>query len=167
MGNLGPRICTQHFREEDIIKTRIGIRLKSNVIPMLGIQSQKEDFRDDIEVISGDGISFKFNQAQLAAMCPGLRIIIASCEDETPKLLFDDVDSGTVQTFYDILHLGEGCLNGNQRLKDLKKLFVDLGVNEDQLSVSVIESFQIYNKEFLSRHQPQPQPQKDTIEDSQ
>lgn len=46
--------------EEAIIKTRVGIRLKSNVIPMLGVQSQKEDFRDDIEVISGDGNSFKF-----------------------------------------------------------------------------------------------------------
>ena len=149
------------------MKTRVGIRLKSNVIPIIGIQSPKEDFRDDIEVISGDGISFKFNKAHLAAMCPALRLIIASCEEETPKLLFDDVDSGTIQTFYDILHLGEGCLNGNQRLRDLKKLFVDLGVDQDQLSDSVIESFQIYNKEFLSRHQPQPQPQEDTIEDSQ
>ena len=122
-----------------------------------------EDFRDDIEVISGDGILFKFNKAHLAAMCPALRPIIASCEEETPKLLFDAVDSGTIQTFYDILHLGEGCLNGNQRLRDLKKLFVDLGVDQDQLSDSVIESFQIYNKEFLSRHQPQ----EEIIEDSQ
>ena len=101
VGNLGgPRLCTQHFREEDIIKTRVGIRLKSNVIPMLGVQSQKVDFSDDIEVISGDGNSFKFNQAHLAAMCPALRQIIASCKEETPNLIFDDVDTETVQSFY-------------------------------------------------------------------
>ena len=163
VGNLGPRLCTQHFREDDIIKTRVGIRLKSNVVPMIGIQRQMEDFRDDIEVISGDGILFKFNKAHLVAMCPALRTIIASCEEETPKLLFDDVDTETVQSFYDMLHLGEACLNGNQRLRDLKKLLVHLGVDQDQLSDSVIESFQIYNEEFISRHQLQD----DTIKDSQ
>ena len=62
-----------------------------------------------------------------------------------------------------MLHLGEACLNGNERLRDLKKLLVHLGVNQDQLSDSVIESFQIYNEEFISRHQPQ----NETIEDSQ
>ena len=165
MGNLGPRICTKHFRDEDIIETSVGIRLKSNVIPIIGIQRQIEDFRDDIEVISGDGILFKFNKAHLAAMCPALRTIIASCscEEETPKLLFDDVDTETVQAFYDMLHLGEGCINGNKRLKDLKRLLTDLGVDQDKLSDSVITSFQIYNGEFLSRHQPQ----KEVIEDSQ
>ena len=163
MGNLGPRICTQHFRREDIIETSVGIRLKSNVIPILGTQRQIEDFRDDIEVISGGGIIFKFNQAHLAAMCPSLRTIISSCEEETPKLLFDDVDTETVQSLYDLLHLGEGCLNGLERLKDLKKLLTDLGVDQDQLSDSVISSFQIYNEEFLSRHQSQ----KEVIEDSQ
>ena len=122
-----------------------------------------EDFRDDIEVISGDGIIFKFNQAHLAAMCPALRTIIASCEEETPKLLFDDVDTETVQSFYDMLHLGEGCINGNKRLKDLKRLLTDLGVYQDQLSDSVISSIQIYNEEFLSRHQSQ----REVIEDSQ
>ena len=163
MGNLGPRICTQHFRREDIVETSVGIRLKSNVIPILGTQRQIEDFRDDIEVISGGGIIFKFNQAHLAAMCPSLRTIISSCEEETPKLLFDDLDTETVQTFYDLLHLGEGCLNGVKRLKDLKKLLTDLGVEQDQLSDSVISCFQIYNEEFLSRHQSQ----KEVIEDSQ
>ena len=122
-----------------------------------------EDFRDDIEVISGDGIIFKFNQAHLAAMCPALRTIIASCEEETPKLLFDEVDTETVQSFYDMLHLGEGCINGNKRLKDLKRLLTDLGVYQDQLSDSVISSIQIYNEEFLSRHQSQ----REVIEDSQ
>ena len=122
-----------------------------------------EDFRDDIEVISGDGIIFKFNQAHLAAMCPALRPIIASCEEETPVLLFDDVDTETVHSFYDLLHLGEGCINGIKRLKDLKKLLTDLGVYQDQLSDSVISSFQFYNEEFLSRHQPQ----NEVIEDSQ
>ena len=122
-----------------------------------------EDFRDDIEVISGDGIIFKFNQAHLAAMCPALRPIIASCEEETPVLLFDDVDTETVHSFYDLLHLGEGCINGIKRLKDLKKLLTDLGVYQDQLSDSVISSFQCYNEEFLSRHQPQ----NEIIEDSQ
>ena len=73
---------------------------------MLGAQSQKEDFRDDIEVISGDGNSFQFNQSHLAAMCPALRQIIASCEEETPKLIFEDVDTETVQSFFDMLHLG-------------------------------------------------------------
>ena len=163
MGNLGPRICTQHFRREDIVETSVGIRLKSNVIPILGTQRQIEDFRDDIEVISGGGIIFKFNQAHLAAMCPSLRTIISSCEEEKPKLLFDDVDTETVQSFYDLLHLGEGCLNGLERLKDLKRLLTDLGVDQDQLSDSVISSFQIYNEEFLSRHQSQ----KEVIEDSQ
>ena len=155
MGNLGPRICTQHFREEDIVETSVGIRLRSNVVPMIGIQRQMEDFRDDIEVISGDGILFKFNKAHLASMCPALRPIIVSCEEETPKLLFDDVDTETVQSFYDMLHLGEGCVNGNKRLRDLTKLLTDLGVDQDQLSESVITSFQIYNEEFISRHQPQ------------
>ena len=122
-----------------------------------------EDFRDDIEVISGDGILFNFNKAHLAAMCPALRTIIASCEEETPKLLFDDVDTETVQSFYDMLHLGEGCINGNKRLKDLKRLLIDLGMDQDQLSQSVISSFQIYNEEFLSRHQPQ----EEVIEDIQ
>ena len=123
-----------------------------------------EDFRDDIEVISGDGIIFKFNQAHLAAMCPALRTIIASCcEEETPKLLFDEVDTETVQSFYDMLHLGEGCINGNKRLKDLKRLLTDLGVYQDQLSDSLISSFQLYNEEFLSRHQSQ----REVIEDSQ
>ena len=163
MGNLGPRICTQHFRDEDIVETSVGIRLKSKVIPIIGIQRQVEDFRDDIEVISGDGILFKFNKAHLAAMCPALRTIIASCEEETPKLLFDDVDTETVQSFYDMLHLGEGCINGNKRLKDLKRLLIDLGMDQDQLSQSVISSFQIYNEEFLSRHQPQ----EEVIEDIQ
>ena len=163
MGNLGPRICTQHFRDEDIVETSVGIKLKSNVIPIIGIQRQMEDFRDDIEVISGDGILFNFNKAHLAAMCPALRTIIASCEEETPKLLFDDVDTETVQSFYDMLHLGEGCINGNKRLKDLKRLLIDLGMDQDQLSQSVISSFQIYNEEFLSRHQPQ----EEVIEDIQ
>ena len=163
MGNLGPRICTQHFRREDIVETSVGIRLKSNVIPVQGTQRQIEDFRDDIEVISGDGIIFKFNKAHLAAMFPALRTIIASCEEETPKLLFDDLDTETVQTFYDLLHLGEGCLNRVKRIKDLKKLLTDLGVEQDQLSDSVISCFQIYNEEFLSRHQSQ----KEVIEDSQ
>ena len=164
MGNLGPRICTQHFRDEDIVETSVGIRLKSKVIPIIGIQRQVEDFRDDIEVISGDGILFNFNKAHLAAMCPALRTIIASCEEETPKLLFDDVDTETVQSFYDMLHLGEGCINGNKRLKDLKRLLTDLGVDQDQLSHSIISSFQIYNEEFLSRHN---QPQEEVIKDSQ
>ena len=162
MGNLGPRICTQHFRDEDIVETSVGIRLKSQVIPIIGIQRQVEDFRDDIEVISGDGILFKFNKAHLAAMCPALRTIIASCEEETPKLLFDDVETETVQSFYDMLHLGEGCINGNKRLKDLKRLLTDLGVDQDQLSHSVISSFQTYNEEFLSRQQPQ----EEVIDDS-
>ena len=163
MGNLGPRICTQHFRDEDLVETSVGIKLKSNVIPIIGVQRQIEDFRDDIEVISGDGFSFKFNKAHLAAMCPALRTIIASCEEETPKLLFDDVETETVQSFYDMLHLGEGCINGNKRLKDLKRLLTDLGVDQDQLSHSVISSFQTYNEEFLSRHQPQ----EEVIENSQ
>ena len=162
MGNLGPRLCIQHFREEDIVETSVGIKLKSNVIPIIGVQRQIEDFRDDIEVISGDGFLFKFNKAHLAAMCPALRPIIASCEDETPKLLFDDVDTETVQSFYDMLHLGEGCLNGNKRIRDLKKLLTDLGVDQDQISDSVITSFQIYNEEFLSRQQPQ----EEVIDDS-
>ena len=122
-----------------------------------------EDSRDDIEVISGDGIIFKFNQAHLAAMCPALRTIISSCEEENPKLLFDNVDTETVQSFYDMLHLGEGCISGNKRLKDLKRLLSDLGVYQDQLSDSVISSIQIYNEEFLSRHQSQ----REVIEDSQ
>ena len=163
MGNLGPRICTQHFRDEDLVETSVGIKLKSNVIPIIGVQRQIEDFRDDIEVISGDGILFNFNKAHLAAMCPALRTIIASCEEETPKLLFDDVETETVQSFYDMLHLGEGCINGNKRLKDLKRLLTDLGVDQDQLSHSVISSFQTYNEEFLSRHQPQ----EEVIENSQ
>ena len=38
---------------------------------MIGVQ-REQDFRDDIEVVSSDGVSFQFNKAHLVALCPAL-----------------------------------------------------------------------------------------------
>ena len=151
MGNLGPRLCTQHFREEDLTERSVGIRLKSSVVPMIGILREK-DFRDDIEVISRDGVSFKFNIAHLVAMCPALVAIIGTCKEKTSKLIVD-FETETLESFYDLLHLGEGCINSNHRLLDLKHLLLNLGVQEDKLTAFVIDDFKSYNYEFISRHQ--------------
>ena len=122
---------------------------------MIGVQ-REQDFRDDIEVVSSDGVSFQFNKAHLVALCPALVTIIGSCKEETSKLVFD-FNTETLESFYDLLHLGEGCINGNDHLLDLKQLLLNLGVQEDQLSASVIDDFQSFNNEFISRHQPEPE----------
>ena len=104
---------------------------------MIGVQ-REQDFRDDVEVVSSDGVSFQFNKAHLVALCPALVTIIGSCKEETSKLVLD-FNTETLESFYDLLHLGEGCINGNDHLLDLKQLLLNLGVQEDQLSASVID----------------------------
>ena len=56
---------------------------------MIGVQ-REQDFCDDIEVVSSDGVSFQFNKAHLVDLCPALVTIIGSCKEETSKLVFPD-----------------------------------------------------------------------------
>ena len=84
--------------------------------------------------------------------CPALVAIIGSCKEKTSKLIFD-FETETLESFYDLLHWGEGCINSNHRLLDLKHLLLNLGVQEDKLTACVIDDFKSYNYEFISRHQ--------------
>ena len=116
---------------------------------MIGLQ-REQDFRDDISVVSRDGVSFNFNTAHLVAMLPALVPIIECC-----NIL--DYNTETLESLFDLLHLGEGCINGNYHLLDLKNLLLNLGVQKDQFTASVIDDFQSFNYEFISRHQPEPE----------
>ena len=122
---------------------------------MIEIQ-REQDFRDDIAVVSRDGVSFNFNTAHLVSMLPALVPIIECCKEDTSKLIFD-YNTETLESLFDLLHLGEGCINGNYHLSDLKNLLLNLGVQKDQLTASVIDDFQSFNYEFISRHQPEPE----------
>ena len=88
---------------------------------MIGLQ-REQDFRDDISVVSRDGVSFNFNTAYLVAMLPALVPIIECCKEDTTNLIFD-YNTETLESLFDLLHLGEGCINGNYHLSDLKNLF--------------------------------------------
>ena len=120
---------------------------------MIGLQ-REQDFRDDISVVSRDGVSFNFNTAHLVSMLPALVPIIECCKEDTSILILD-YNTETLESLFDLLHLGEGCINGNYHLLDLKNLLLNLGVQKEQLTASVIDDFQSYNYEFITRHQPE------------
>ena len=92
---------------------------------------------------------FRRNQETwwLDAMCAGeitqgfVFQVTRSCKEKTSKLIFD-FETETLESFYDLLHLGEGCINSNHRLLDLKHLLLNLGVQEDKLTTCVCLWFQ-------------------------
>ena len=150
VGHFGPRLCIKHFREDDIIKTKIGgVRLKPNACP-LSSSSNPSVVTNDMILVSGQGIHIPTNTSLMAAISPLMKDILNYNHEhyeEKTKMLLQDYSTETIEAFLELVHLENVCLSGPQ-IEDTRNLISDLGIEQDFFSVSPIED----TSEFLSRY---------------
>ena len=149
VGHLGPRLCLKHFREEDIIKTKIGgVRLKTNACP-LSESSNHSLVTNDMILVTTEGTHIPTNTVMLAAISPFLKDILQYNHDhyeEETKLIID-YPTETVESFLELANVEDVCLSASE-VEDVRSLILDLGVNQQFFSVSPVENV----REYLSRY---------------
>lgn len=150
VGHFGPRLCLEHFRQDDIIKTKTGgVRLKTNACP-LSKSSVSKEVTNDMLLVSAEGIHIPTNTSLMAGISPVLKIILRYNHDhfeEDTKLLIQDYSTETVEAFLELLHMGDVCLTGRQ-IEDVRSLISALGIDMDVFTVSPTE----VTSEYLTRY---------------
>ena len=152
VGHFGPRLCLKHFREDDIIKTKIGgVRLKQNACP-LSPSSNPSVVTNDMIIVSGQGSHIPTNTSLMAAISPVMKDILNYNHEhyeENTKMLLQDYSTETIEAFLELVHLENVCLTGPE-IEDLRNLISDLGIDQDYFSVSRIEDTSEYLSRYLS-----------------
>ena len=150
VGHYGPRLCLEHFRQDDIIETKTGgVRLKLNACP-LSKSSASRLVTNDMMLVTSESIHLPTNTSLMAAVSPVLRNILRynhqHYEEET-KLLIQDYSTETVEAFLELLNNGDVCLTGGE-IDDLRSFISALGINMDYFTVSPTEVM----SEYLTRY---------------
>ena len=148
MGHLGPRICLEHFHQNDIVKTRIsnGVRLKHNACPM-----SKSSGSRLVTDVTSDGTMIPTNTSLMAATSPVLKAALRYHDhfEDKIQLLLPDYSTETIETFLEMLHLGDVCISVKQ-VQDIKCFLSDLGIDHDTFTITRIDGKGL--DEYISRY---------------
>ena len=87
----------------------------------------------------------------MAATSPLLKDVLRSHEnyEENTKILLPDYSHETIETYLELIHLGDVCTNGKQ-LEELRCLLNDLGIDQESFSFNSIDDVSL-NK-YLGRY---------------
>ena len=150
VGNFGPRLCLEHFRKEDILTTRNGVKLKENSCPVNSTSGS--NVIDDLDlVVTSDRILISTNSSLMAATSPLLKDVLRSHDhfEENTKILLPDYSHETLETYLELIHLGDVCTSGKQ-LEELRSLLNNLGIDQESFSFNSIDDVSL--NEYLSRY---------------
>ena len=134
------------------MKTRIsnGVRLKHNACPM-SKSSGSRVVTDDMNLVTSDGIMIPTNTSLMAATSPVLKAALRYHDhfEDKIQLLIPDYSTETIETFLEILHLGDVCISDKQ-VQDIKCFLSDLGIDHDTFTMTRIDDKCL--DEYLSRY---------------
>ena len=125
---MDPRICQEHFNEEDIIKTKRGLKIRKGANPRVGNKCE-----DDGIIVSEDGVPFSTNKALLAACSPFFRRLFSeSGPNQSEFTIHIQTSFVTTQAILDIFYGAETTFSEKHR-KEIEDTLMLLEFDSSQL----------------------------------
>ena len=136
------------------MRTKSGIRLKKNACPQSTTSNSGESaVTDDLFIVSSEGIYIPTNTFLMGSVSPILKKILCDYQyqtyEEKTKLYLPDFDSETLNTFLELINIGDVCLEG-RNMNAIKSLLVSLCINQDLFTIDPIDDV----SEYISRYTP-------------
>ena len=93
-----------------------------------------------MNLVTSDGIMIPTNTSLMAATSPVLKAALRYHDhfEDKIQLLIPDYSTETIETFLEILHLGDVCISDKQ-VQDIKCFLSDLGINHDTFTMTHID----------------------------
>ena len=136
-GKSGPRLCSAHFSQSDVIVTERSKRLKKDAMPMpIRDKGQSSDVTKDVVIVSKDGVQFPSNSSILASRSPMIRNLLKDCSSEETIIIMD-IESTILDTVLELIN--EGSPLFPSRLYDSVKVALDVFQIEQFVRIEVEE----------------------------